>query len=116
MGSRVVMKLINCTNIHQGMSRAERLLSYSLLSLITSKPLSSAPMTGVTEDEEDTSKDKVKGLLNNENAWCWQEDCKGKTMRCRHLFNAEHSYRLSQINKGVTEDVRDAPERCRSIR
>lgn len=100
------MSTIKCTDIRLGMSQAERLLSYSLLSLITSKPLSSAPMTGITEEEdEDTSKDKVKGLLNNENAWCWREDCEGKSMHCRHLFDTEHLNRLSQVNKGIAEDV-----------
>ncbi|KAG6919790.1 hypothetical protein DXG01_000290 [Tephrocybe rancida] len=56
------------------MSTAERLLSYSLLSLITSKPLASAPMTGVNE-EDDLYDVKSKGLLNEDGAWCWREDC-----------------------------------------
>ncbi|KAF7986303.1 hypothetical protein HWV62_35256 [Athelia sp. TMB] len=56
------------------MSQAERLLSYSLLSLITSKPLSSAPLTGISEEEAETS-DKPNGLLNSDNAWCWREGC-----------------------------------------
>ncbi|KAG6854104.1 hypothetical protein C0991_010518 [Blastosporella zonata] len=58
------------------MSKAERLLSYSFLSLITSKPLASAPMTGVSE-EDDLYDVKSKGLLNDEGAWCWREDCQG---------------------------------------
>lgn len=59
-----------------GMSEAERLLSYSLLSLITSKPLAQALTTGVAqEDEEYSSKDK--GLLNEDGAWCWREHCPG---------------------------------------
>ncbi|KAG5643644.1 hypothetical protein DXG03_000570 [Asterophora parasitica] len=56
------------------MSKSERLLAYSLLSLITSKPLASAPITGVTE-EDDLYDVKSKGLLNDEGAWCWREDC-----------------------------------------
>ncbi|KAF8068907.1 hypothetical protein FPV67DRAFT_1490194 [Lyophyllum atratum] len=56
------------------MSKAERLLAYSLLSLITSKPLASAPMTGVTE-EDNLYDVKSKGLLNDEGAWCWREGC-----------------------------------------
>ncbi|KAG7094035.1 hypothetical protein E1B28_007656 [Marasmius oreades] len=57
------------------MSKAERLLSYSLLSLITTKPLASAPTTGVAdEDEEYNSKDK--GLINENGAWCWREGCR----------------------------------------
>jgi sorting nexin-9/18/33 len=61
------------------MSLAERLLSYSLLSLITCKHLSSAPMTGISEEEEE-SNDKVKGLLNSDGAWCWRENCEGERM------------------------------------
>ncbi|KAJ7211387.1 hypothetical protein GGX14DRAFT_624604 [Mycena pura] len=56
------------------MSKAERLLSYSLLSLITSQPLASAPVTGVSEEEEDYNA-KGKGLLNESGAWCWREGC-----------------------------------------
>jgi sorting nexin-9/18/33 len=58
------------------MSKAERLLSYSLLSLITSKPLASAPVTGASEEEEDYNA-KGKGLLNDDGAWCWREGCQG---------------------------------------
>ncbi|RDB29754.1 Sorting nexin lst-4 [Hypsizygus marmoreus] len=56
------------------MSKAERLLAYSLLSLITSKPLASAPMTGVNE-EDDQYDVKSKGLHNADGAWCWREGC-----------------------------------------
>jgi sorting nexin-9/18/33 len=58
------------------MSKAERLLAYSLLSLITSKPLASVSRTEV--DKEDEEHDvKTKGLLNDDGAWCWREDCRG---------------------------------------
>jgi sorting nexin-9/18/33 len=57
------------------MSKAERLLSYSLLSLITSKQLSSASATGVTEEEDDYG--RSKGLMNEDGAWCWREGCEG---------------------------------------
>ncbi|KAJ7461859.1 hypothetical protein B0H11DRAFT_2056357 [Mycena galericulata] len=56
------------------MSKAERLLSYSLLALITSKPLAAAPVTGASEEEEDYNT-KGKGLLNEDGAWCWREGC-----------------------------------------
>ncbi|KAH9940322.1 PX-domain-containing protein [Amylocystis lapponica] len=59
------------------MSKAERLLSYSLLSLITSTPLASAPTTGIGEDEED-EEDTIstkKGHMNDAGAWCWREGC-----------------------------------------
>lgn len=56
------------------MSKSERLLSYSLLSLITSKPLASAPTTGtVEEDNHYNAKDA--GLMNEDGAWCWREGC-----------------------------------------
>ena len=56
------------------MSKAERLLSYSLLSLITSKPLAAAPTTGIS-DEDGSYSDKAKGLMNSDGAWCWRERC-----------------------------------------
>lgn len=61
------------------MSRAERLLSYSILSLITSKPLASAPMTTAEEGEDEISPstDEGKGTLNTDGAWCWREGCTG---------------------------------------
>ncbi|KAG1876978.1 hypothetical protein C8R48DRAFT_768545 [Suillus tomentosus] len=55
------------------MSKAERLLSYSLLSLITSTPLSSTPL-GINEDPGDIHQ-QGNGLLNGEGAWCWREGC-----------------------------------------
>ena len=61
------------------MSKAERLLSYSLLSLITSKPLTST-LTPINEEEEHPSSyhnGKAKGLVNSYGAWCWREGCVG---------------------------------------
>jgi sorting nexin-9/18/33 len=58
------------------MSKAERLLSYSLLSLITGKTMAEAPTTGtVEEDEEYNAKDR--GISNEDGAWCWREGCEG---------------------------------------
>jgi len=56
------------------LAKYQRLLSYCLLSLITSTPLasSSSPSTVHEEEEEDTSR---AGLLNSEGAWCWREHC-----------------------------------------
>jgi sorting nexin-9/18/33 len=59
------------------MSKAERLLAYSLLSLISSKPLASVSPTEMDEDDEYDV--KTKGLLNEDGAWCWREDCRGQT-------------------------------------
>ena len=60
------------------MSRAERLLSYSLLALITSKPLATASTTIEEEDEIPPLMDKGKGTMNADGAWCWREGCTGK--------------------------------------
>ncbi|KAF5379083.1 hypothetical protein D9615_005912 [Tricholomella constricta] len=78
------------------MSKAERLLAYSLLSLITSKPLASAPMTGVNE-EDDLYDVKSKGLLNDEGAWCWREECQD----CLKLTKAMQ--KTSETLQGVAD-------------
>ncbi|EJF59294.1 hypothetical protein BD309DRAFT_1031315 [Dichomitus squalens] len=57
------------------MSKAERLLSYSLLSMITAKPLASAPTTGLSEDEEGEQNAATHGHVNEDGAWCWREGC-----------------------------------------
>ena len=61
------------------MSKAERLLSYSLLSLITSKPLIST-LTSINEEDDHPNGNhngKAKGLVNSYGAWCWREGCVG---------------------------------------
>ncbi len=76
------------------MSKAERLLSYSLLSLITTKPIATLPNAGVVtreedtysqsdldevaNDEEDKPAKKVNGYVNGQGAWCWREGCEGR--------------------------------------
>lgn len=57
------------------MSKAERLLSYLLLSLITSRPLASASPNPETDEDEDEDKSKAKGHMNEDGAWCWRENC-----------------------------------------
>lgn len=79
------------------MASSERLLSYSLLSLISSTPfqssLSEQASESEIEDEEHISTQsnaasaasKINGrgkmdqysLTNNEGAWCWRDDCSG---------------------------------------
>ncbi|KAF8521008.1 hypothetical protein JB92DRAFT_2807841 [Gautieria morchelliformis] len=59
------------------MSNVQRLFSYGLLSLITSTPIaggSSTPGIGKV-DEDDEENHTRKGLMNDEGAWCWQEEC-----------------------------------------
>ena len=69
------------------MSRAERSLSYSLLSLITSKPLSS-PASGDIQEEDGLvgeKGDKGKGTINKDGAWCWREGCTGEGFKLEFL-------------------------------
>ena len=74
------------------MSRAERMLSYEILGLITSRAF-----PGASSDEEDEEEQTAaspqsptkldglsrrsrrldKGLQNSDGAWCWREDCFG---------------------------------------
>ena len=70
------------TNSTTEMSRAERLLSYSLLALITAKPLASASTTALEEEDEiPPLTDKGKGTMNSDGAWCWREGCTGESRR-----------------------------------
>jgi sorting nexin-9/18/33 len=73
----IIQELIPC--LSSEMSKAERLLSYSLLSLITSKPLTSTISPINEEDEHPNSNHngKAKGLVNSYGAWCWREGCVG---------------------------------------
>ncbi|KIP04499.1 hypothetical protein PHLGIDRAFT_75831 [Phlebiopsis gigantea 11061_1 CR5-6] len=71
-GLRNIYGKVRQANIE--MSQAQRLMSYSLLSLITSKPLAQASMAGIPEEEEDINP-KQKGHMNEDGAWCWREGC-----------------------------------------
>jgi hypothetical protein len=112
------------------MSKAERLLSYSLLSLITTKPIATLPNAGVTVREEDSyfpfdheemrdheeykPAQKAKGYVNEEGAWCWREGCEG--MPSERLFpHTTHSCRLLEAHEGVAENKRDTAGRRGSI-
>ena len=52
--------------VYLEMSKAERLLSYSVLSMITAKSLASAPTTGLSEEEEDEEEDGEEGESGEE--------------------------------------------------
>jgi sorting nexin-9/18/33 len=83
------------------MSKAERLLSYSLLSLISTKPIATLPSAGVNTREDlyfqsdreelDESEEpkKAKGYVNEQGAWCWREGCEGMPLR-RARFRPLH--------------------------
>ncbi|KZS87259.1 hypothetical protein SISNIDRAFT_433832 [Sistotremastrum niveocremeum HHB9708] len=47
----------------------QRLLSYAILSLITATPIGSHGAADLDGTE------RSRGLLNNQNAWCWKDDC-----------------------------------------
>jgi len=67
------------------MSRAEKLLSYSLLALITSKPLAAASTTILEEEDEiPPLTDRGKGAMNKDGAWCWREGCTGEFKGCHN--------------------------------
>ena|ERR1700722_11355663 len=106
------------------MCKAERLLSYSLLSLISGRLLASAPMTGISDDEVEDDEEgtrpnlKRRGMVNSEGAWCWREGCSGElnpwsTTCCSDV---ERKARLSQTDQGDAKDLGDAPEHCGSVR
>jgi hypothetical protein len=90
------------------MTKAERLLSYSLRSLISFTPLASASTVGINED--DGSYDvKEKGLLNDEGAWCWREGCESKPtihgLQMGLILVVLFCPRLSQVNQNDAKDI-----------
>ncbi|VDC02799.1 unnamed protein product [Peniophora sp. CBMAI 1063] len=67
------------------MSKAERLLSYSLFSLVTGKQLAMTHAEDVESDEEEEPDDPIeaakrrarkgKSVVNQAGAWCWKDNC-----------------------------------------
>ena len=100
-------------------SKAERLLSYSLLSLITTKPIATLPSAGVTireedlffqsdQEESDESEEpkKAKGYVNEQGAWCWREGCEGvPCLRTRYstLHNPSDCLKLTGALQKTSE-------------
>ena len=69
------------------MSKSERLLSYSILSMITAKSLASAPTTGLSEEEEEEDEEEntaTRGHMNEQGAWCWREGCESMFLSSYH--------------------------------
>ncbi|TCD62757.1 hypothetical protein EIP91_006429 [Steccherinum ochraceum] len=93
------------------MSKGQRLLAYSLLSLITSQPLaSSAPSLGADEDEEnEVDGRKVKGHMNADRAWCWREHCDD----CLKLTKAMQ--KTTEILQGVADLYDDHARRTQLV-
>ncbi|KIM70416.1 hypothetical protein SCLCIDRAFT_101191 [Scleroderma citrinum Foug A] len=69
-GLRNVFGQVRDARLHASM--AEKSLSHSLLSLITAKTSSDLNPTG-----EEDSTPNMKGVVNDEGAWCWRDSCKG---------------------------------------
>lgn len=117
------------------MSKAERMMSYALLDLITSSSLGATQNSQGTmasnNDEEggeslvdrSTRKGKTvdmrKGLVNADGAWCWRDECKGKPIPlakgCRYCVNVGLR-RVSTGYQGRTEGLRDAANRGEFVR
>jgi hypothetical protein len=100
------------------MSNVQRLFSYGLLSLITSTPIAGgSPTPGLQEDDEDDGEDHTrKGLMNDEGAWCWREECEGMaccSLEVVQLVNSlVPSTRLSKVDKGTPKNWRDITVCC----
>lgn len=85
------------------MSKAERLLSYSLLSLVTGKQLAMLHYDQEEEEDEDEFENedpieaarrrlrKGKCVVNSEGAWCWRERCE------RTYFNSLSSTTICNL-------------------
>ena len=100
------------------MSNSERLLSYAILSLITSKPLARAH---VIEEDDENGKSVIQparsGLMNHDGAWCWREDCSGIFhLENRHISLLICTYRLLALHQANTESIRDSSICCKLIR
>ncbi|THH30895.1 hypothetical protein EUX98_g3299 [Antrodiella citrinella] len=99
------------TNVREAsieMSKAQRLVSYSLLSLFTSKPLASAPTTGVDSDEEEDDR-KLKGHMNDDRAWCWRDSCED----CLKLTKAMQ--KTTEVLQGVADLYDDHARRTQLV-
>ena len=72
------------------MSKAERLLSYSLFSLVTGKQLAMTHTEDLESDEEEEHDDPIeaakrrarkgKSVVNSSGAWCWKGKCQRKSL------------------------------------
>ena len=64
------------------MSKSQRLLAYTLLSLITSTPMNETSITSISEDDNEDEcgecgSKQPPGHMNSDGAWCWREGCLG---------------------------------------
>ena len=97
------------------MSRAERLLSYSLLALITSKPLASGPTTAPEEEDEiPPLTDRCKGAVNAEGAWCWRDGCTGELKTTQWYILAAERNSFPDCLK-LTKSMQKAADTLQSV-
>ena len=102
------------------MSKAERLLSYSLLSLITAKPLASSSssssnpsrMNNADSDDDDEGIDARRGHVNADGAWCWRENCDGML---RHVLSVDAVDRKPEECLRLTKAVQRTAETMISV-
>ncbi|KAG8974512.1 hypothetical protein FRB90_009757, partial [Tulasnella sp. 427] len=112
---------------HVGMSIATRALSYSLLSLITSTPAESSTLSPTSptvsypwetgSDDGNNDGSKRKGLMNDEGAWCWRDECEDCLRRTKayqrtaetlqHIADAydDHARRTQYATHDALRDV-----------
>ena len=103
------------------MSKAERLLSYSLLSLITAKPLASSSSSSSTasrmnnadsDDDDEGGTDACRGHVNADGAWCWRENCDGML---RHVLSVDAVDRKPEECLRLTKAVQRTAETMISV-
>ncbi|KAG8926590.1 hypothetical protein FRC02_008791 [Tulasnella sp. 418] len=127
-GLRTVLSRVRDVGVD--MSVAQRDLSYSILSLITSTPHvdsnGSAPTPSLAykpspwdEDGDipSDSEENRKGLLNDEGAWCWRDDCEdclrltkalqkmAETLQSTADIYDDHARRTQLITHDMLKDV-----------
>ena len=94
------------------MSQAEWLLSYSILSLISCKVLSSAQVISIN-GEEDKTNNRAKHLVNNNNAWWWREGCDSEGMI--YFTYYVHWHNIIQDWLKLTKEMQKASEMQQSV-
>ncbi|KAF8524273.1 PX-domain-containing protein [Hysterangium stoloniferum] len=88
-GMRSIFEKVRTARLE--MSNSLRLLSYGLLSLITSTPIAGGTATPDAHEEEDELLHRKQGLMNNENAWCWRDGCEDCLKLTKALQKAAES-------------------------
>ena len=78
------------------MAKSEKLLSYSLLSLITSTPIGGRDSQSESMNPDEEICKSTKGLMNTDGAWCWRDDCSGTNKQSAVILFAQRHELLSE--------------------